>query len=456
MRYEFLDLPCLNRSFLCTHAQYVKEYKPLYAEFDFNVPKEVTEKVGDQASTNCLLIFLTPVMSVKDAAWLCHLEEKVILEVQVRLSGIIYDANIHAYTFMAKYVQGQKEKIRGTVSIDKDKMFFTDAAKNVLFTATWRDIEPYATALYLKEDLIWKGDEVKKPEPQRCLKVFRKAEIVNHNPDYFCIHNQRNDITMKLKMPIPVARFAAELYTNKINIRLQQVIFKDSILDLSKYPKGSLEVDSKLLGPVKHEVRRQYFIDRHELVNRVKAGELKKNDMPNKLSEAKENVIERVCAGIELCKKATAFTTDTGLLPLSGNREKFAMDIQNPYDRLMPHSNMKVDQEKSDSVGQKIMSTISEIKGAKNYFAEKIPEQQIGGVPNSTAIRKAFNTFKNLRQKNTHKSADELLKTCSSQEKSGVANIRRKISFLFKAGENDPFFEYLGYIKDFQTTKNDK
>ena len=436
MRYEFLDLPCLNRSFLCSHSQFVKEYKPLYPEFDLSIPKEVSDKMGDNqlASSNCLLIFLTPVMSLKDAAWLCHMEEKVIMEVQVRLSGIIYEANQQSYTFMAKYIQNQKEKIRGIVSIDKDKISFSDMNKNVLMSGNWKDVEPYAMSLYLKEELIWKGDEKKKPETQRCLKVFRKTEVINHNPDYFCIHNQRNDVIMKLKMTVPQARFASELYTNKINIRMQNVIFKDSILELAKYPKKSIEVDSKFMGPVKQEVRRQYFIDRHEMVNKVKLNAVKKADLPVKLTEVKENVIERVCSGIELCKKAAAFCTDTGILPLNGNREKFAMDIQNPYDRLMPHANMKVDQEKENSIGQAIMSTVSEIKGAKNYFAEKIPEQEIGGVPNSTAIRRAFNTFKNMRQKNTYKEVSEMISACKSQEKSGVANIRRKISFLFSAG----------------------
>lgn len=37
MLYDNIDLPCLNRSYICTHAQFVREYRPIYPEIDYNV-----------------------------------------------------------------------------------------------------------------------------------------------------------------------------------------------------------------------------------------------------------------------------------------------------------------------------------------------------------------------------------------------------------------------------------
>jgi hypothetical protein len=37
MLYDNIDLPCLNRSYICTHAQFVREFRPIYPEIDYNV-----------------------------------------------------------------------------------------------------------------------------------------------------------------------------------------------------------------------------------------------------------------------------------------------------------------------------------------------------------------------------------------------------------------------------------
>jgi len=454
MRYEFLDVACVNRSFLCTVTQFNKEYKPLYPEINYSIPKEVLENFGDpaKASDQCLLILLNPIMNLNEAAWLCHPDIKIILDYQVKISKIIYDFNMKSYDFVADYIQNKSVIIKGIMTLNNEKFIFNDHNKKMVLSAAWKDVEPYAYSLYLKEEIEWKGTGTR-PESQRCLRFYRKSEIKNKNPDYFCAYFHRNDITRRVLMKSAQGRFAAEMYTNKINIRLHAVTVKANLLQLAKMNQKSLEVDAKILFALKMEVRRMYFVMRHGFINLVKAGLLKKIDLNLKLADAKAKSIEKVCAGNELCKKAMNFSIDKGYLPLKGKREKFAMDLQNPFNSRMPKLNIKIDLPKTGSMGKAIMSAVAKMKGTKNYFAEKIPESPAGQVPNMTAIRKAFNTVFALREKREYKSMSQVSSSCKAGERNASNNIRRKISLLWYAGDNDVFFEYLGFIRDFQLTK---
>jgi hypothetical protein len=225
MRYEFLDLPCLGHTHVCTHAQFVKEFKPIFPEIKYEIPKEVSQQFGDAslASEQCILIIIDPINNVKEAAWLCHPDLKTVLDLQVAISKAIFDANKKEYDFVTEYVQEKKSMTKGVMNIYKDKFVFNDMDKKLVLTAEWKDVEPYATSLYLKEDLEWKGSKEDKPDPQRCFKIYRKSELSTNNADYFCANYQRNDVTRRLLLNQHQGRYAAEMYTNKINIRLHAV-----------------------------------------------------------------------------------------------------------------------------------------------------------------------------------------------------------------------------------------
>jgi hypothetical protein len=454
MRYEFLDLPCLGHTHVCTHAQFVKEFKPIFPEIKYEIPKEVSQQFGDAslASEQCILIIIDPINNVKEAAWLCHPDLKTVLDLQVAISKAIFDANKKEYDFVTEYVQEKKSMTKGVMNIYKDKFVFNDMDKKLVLTAEWKDVEPYATSLYLKEDLEWKGSKEDKPDPQRCFKIYRKSELSTNNADYFCANYQRNDVTRRLLLNQHQGRYAAEMYTNKINIRLHAVAFKQSLSECSKMVQTSIMVDSKLLFPLKIQVRKLYFQQRHLLVNAVKLRTLKKDDLPAILNEKRIEAIEKVSGGVDLCKRALNFAVDKELLPLKGVRERFAWDMQNPFHRLMPKVNIKIDAAK-ESLGKSIMTAVAKMKGSESYFAEKVEESASGEIPNHTALRKAWNTVAALRAKTQHKNFDELRDNCKSNEKNNSRFIRRKISFLMFAGDNDVFFEYLGFIRDFQLTK---
>ena len=455
MRYEFLDLPCLGRSQICTHSQFTKEFKPIYPEINFELPTEITQQMGDanKASEQCLLILLNPIDNVNEAAWLCHLDLKTILDLQVSLSKVIFEANLKQYDFVGEYLQGHNTVVKGVMNLYKDKFIFNDMEKKMIIQADWKDVEPYAMALYLKEDIIWKGDIKDKPNAQQCLKIFRKSELSTNNPDYFCASAHRNDVTRKLLLSPHKARFAAEMYTSKINIRLHNISYKESLTECSKLKQESIMIDSKMLFPLKIQVRKIYFLQRHLLVNMIKLGKLKKEALPNILNEKKKAAIEKVSGGVDLCKRALLFSVDKEYLPLKGVRERFAWDLQNPYHRLIPKINIKIDAKNPGSEGNKILDAVAKMKGTESYFAEKIPESAAGEIPNGTALRKAWNTVFALRVKNLYKKFDELKDSCKVDDKNNSTAIRRKISYLMYSGDNDVFFEYLGFIRDFQLTK---
>jgi hypothetical protein len=203
------------------------------------------------------------------------------------------------------------------------------------------------------------------------------------------------------------------------------------------------------------DVRNKYLKERHRLINSVKQGDLKQVDLEEQLKLVKDKIIDKSCAGLELCKRAINFCVDKDLLPLTGTHEKFSLNLQNPYNARMPSINLRIDLPKEEGPGKKIVDTLTKLKGGTNYFAEPIKESAEGQVPNFIAIKKAINTFENIKDpKAKIEKIDDMIKSCSPNAKSGITNLKRKMSFLWLASDNDVFFEYLGHIRDFQLANN--
>ena len=221
----------------------------MFPEINYSMPSEVLEKLMDPAkiANQCLNIFLGPPSHLGEAMWICSEDLKAILEFQERISSIIRFNNNASYDFVADYIRGGTEQINGIVSIDKEKLNFSDMSHKLLLSVEFKDFELYASTLYLKEDIEWKGDATKKPDPARCLKVLQTSQVANKNPDIFCIFFQRSDITMKMTLNTFQARMAAELYTNKINIRLQAVHVGITTSNLATLNPKKLEIDAKIL-----------------------------------------------------------------------------------------------------------------------------------------------------------------------------------------------------------------
>lgn len=428
----------------------------MYPEINYTIPKEVEEKIQDteKISSQCLNIFIGPPTVMTEALWICSEDLSAILEMKTKISAMITVNNSNGYEFVAEYIQGKNSLTPGICNVGKDSINFTDMQNKLLLTEKLENLELYSNTLYLKENLEWTGDAAKKPDPSRCLKVLRTKEVPNKNPDVFCIFDVRSDITLKMKYTPFQARMAAEFYANKINIRIQNIAVQETKKKLKEVNPKKLEIDAKMLFPLKILVRQIYFKVRRHYINKVRVGEMKKMDFATKLECLKRKVVDKVCDGIEICKKALNFCIDKGYLSLRGKRERFAWDLMNPYHKLLGKTNIRINLPKENSKGKKILNMISKMKKGYDYYAEKTLETAAGATPNFFTVRKAYNTIESMRNKNkTYKEANQLMEFCKPDIKSGLRNIKRKISFLAYSGDNDIFFEYLGFIRDFQFNK---
>lgn len=259
---------------------------------------------------------------------------------------------------------------------------------------------------------------------------------------------------MKYDLSIIQARYKAEMYTNKINMRLQEKALQESLDKMLKL-KGNADLDSDTLLPVKTQVRNEYFILRHKLLCFVHLEKMKKEEFEKHLSKAKEKIISSVCKGIEICKKAVLLIKDSGLLPLKGVRERFAMDVQNPFNSLMPKTSLRVELPQGGSVGKKLLDEVAKLKNSKNLNSNLfgvdnlIPESGPGEVPNVTALKKAFNTFVVIRDYNSKKFSrvEQMNQYCRMNSRNNAFDLKRKVALLQFLGDTDNFLEYLGDIR---------
>jgi hypothetical protein len=450
-----LDLPCVNSSFICKLSEFIGEYRENYPEINFNLPDVIKNSFGDTAADHCLLLLSQPVMNIKDAGWICHPDANVITELQYRLSGIINDANSLCYSFTADYIKDRALRFSGTVTVTENDITFLDFnTKQPKFKATWKEIEPYANSLYKKEELVYVGNNLQRPEGDRCLKLLRKTEITNnnYNPDYLCIFYQKNNLENKNPFNTVQARFAADMYANKINSRLQNSLLTQSRNALAAL-KDQLDIDAKVLFPIKMDIRKKYIKERHKITKAFNNKQINHLEYDKKLNELKLDAINSSCLGNELCKKAINFTIDKGLLPLGGHNKAF--NQQNPYNSSMPPLMFRINlPAKPDGQGAKVLDTMTRLTGANSYV-EPIKESAEGDVPNYIAIMKAWNTVSTIKKDlKGFVRFNDVQPLCSSMDKKGITNLKRKMSLLWISSENDMFFDYFSSIKDFLMTNN--
>jgi hypothetical protein len=421
------------------------------------IPSEISDRFSEtnEASDKCIIIFQSPTMSMSDAAWLCNEDIKQVFVFQDKLSQIIRENNSKRFDFFIDYIYGGNQRIPGIMSLTASKrIIFSDLNQKILLDIDLSDIKPYALALYLKEEIPWSGNYVEKPENSRCFKIQRKIEGVGIKSEYFCVYYGKSDIKMKYNLNVIQARYQSEMYANKINFRIQGKALVDSLEKLKKLPNNSV-VDSDLLTPVKTEVRNEYFILRHKLLCFVQLDKMKKNDFEEHLNKAKDKIITSVCQGIEICKRAIFLEKNNGLLPLKGNRERFAMDIQNPFNSLIPRTGIRISIPQGGSVGKKLLDEVNKLKNSKElngYLLDGeniIPESGPGEIPNVTAIKKAFNSIYLIRDynKRVFYKLEEMNQYCRLNTRNNSFNLKRKVALLQYMGDSDNFLSYLGDVR---------
>ena len=471
IKYDTLELPCLNRSFMCTHNQFVKEYRPLYPELNYDIPQKIQDIFNNnsKASNNCIVILLNGIISndvFEHAAWICHDNIKQVFQFQNELSDIVRELTTSSYEFPCDYIFMSSIIKRGILSLKQNEMIFKEKISNKeVFHLSYTEIKPYAVALYLKENIIWKNDMISKPGDARCIKVQRSDSMFDKYPDYFCIYFDRTDYDMKYDITIIQARFLAEMYANRINMKLQSNALKASLTALAALEKEAtstqIEINDSILEPIKNQIRIDYFISRHELLNMLKTGEISTQVFETNIEGIKEKITNSICTNIHLCIKLVNKVKEEGLLPLNGYKEKFATDIQNPYNTLMPKTNYKITMPNGGNIGEKLRQEVIEmIKGGgdkKDISNDMKYEREIfNELPNANVIKTAFNTLKAVRGKQRVNKAEEIGLTCRMNYRDNAFDLRRKVGMLQYVGKHDEFFEYFRTIRDIQNNKNVK
>ena len=202
------------------------------------------------------------------------------------------------------------------------------------------------------------------------------------------------------------------------------------------------------------EIRHAYLKQRHKLIAQVKLNKIKRVDLCKHLEKIKTKIIDTSCGSIDVCIRAIKYCIDKKLLPLAGEKERFALDWQNPYHYAMPKINLRIDSPNPMGIGEKILSVVNKLKGGKvDYFAETLSESPTGHLPNNISIMKAVNTISSLRENKEYNSISELIKNCGNKSRTGSGSAKRKLAYLAIGGDIDIFFDFLGMIRDKQFSK---
>jgi hypothetical protein len=310
-------------------------------------------------------------------------------------------------------------------------------------------VRGYAIPLYLREKLPWEGEPEKKPLEEKCFKLDHTVDSETIS-EYFCSYYASNDIMRKYPLINVQSRLAIELWVAKINLKILEINLKNA-QDL--LIKGAVKntIDDKILMPVKLQIRKDYLLQRHFEVEKVGLGVQTKEQLKTKLPGIRDTIIDKVCVGSQICKDAIKFSIEKGFLPLQANKSKVAMSLINPFFTKSPNISLKVSDPKDKSVGKQLLNKAMKLMGANaDFLVESMPGQDSIEVPSRENIVKTANLFASLRSKAEVKNMQALASLCQMDKKHNSNNLKRKIALMHYVGINDPFFEYLGFIRDTQ------
>ena len=461
-----IELPCINRSYVCTYQELVSEYAKYFPEVNFTVPPEIIKFFGDRNSmvNSCLVLTAGPALVLDNANWLCHQDQNYLKKIQSKISKLVRNSlfSNDIELFVRNITPTNSED--GILKLESDEVKFINQQQNIVFKKLYTELIGNSVALYLKESLPSEYDK-SIDDSSRCIKI---TELSSKNAQYFCILYAKTDRSMQTKITVVESRWYALFYADYFNSKSQTSYAKYSLIQIAKssYSSSSssssyssesssysssksaiLEVDHTLLVSIKSQVRKNYLIERHQLIQMYKEQKITKTEFLMRLEEKKSEIIEASCNGIDLCKRSLYYCVDKGLLPLSGSREKFAMDEQNPYNDKQASMRLAV---KSVVMGEgrNLVNKAAAAKGSISYWAEVLPAAAVGEVPNMTNIKQAFNTMASMKDKRKYKSIAEFSENCRKSIKNKSNSIKRKIHLLNLATTIDPFLDYLGMVHD--------
>jgi hypothetical protein len=444
--FHQIQLPCFNKSLVCTIGQFLREYKnSSYKEIDFTIPAEVTNMFTDatRAQSNCLVVTYDSFNKMADNIFICHKDINTVNEIQFLLSKKVRDVYNKNTEIFVDYLPNMDSRgqTSGILRLDNESLkFIAISTKKVEVEIPYKDIETFPFHYFNREP--WSVGNDDKNYYDRCFKIPLNTGV--NQQKTFCVFYSPGDFTQKSILLVHRARWLAMNYPLKIIRKILPTMLAVSMENLTKL-KDSLEVDSREMIPAIYSFWGDYILQSYEKRKICKDNKTQFNAKQYN-TDLRQKLIDQTCKKISLCVRAIKYKISKKNIPMLLEKNHWAMEIMNPYIPLYPNRNIKVDNVE-DGAAKEIVNQISNLKGVENFFTEEL-NVAAGGVPEFKQILEAFKiTSEAVNGRKINKVSE--IAQCDQQNKS---NLSRKIGLLPYFVANDFLFNFLGSVGAGTTT----
>ena len=159
-----------------------------YPEIDYTIPKEILDKIGDQTKVGdqCLLIPLGPITSVSQAVWICHESPQKLFKMQKLISDYVTEPYKKNFEIEMVYVQNESIVHKGKLQLTPEDWTFKKGEEAIV-AASWIDTQPYAVAMYMKDDIKWKGNGTKPEDEDVSNSLEKRRSLIKIPISSVCI-----------------------------------------------------------------------------------------------------------------------------------------------------------------------------------------------------------------------------------------------------------------------------
>lgn len=404
-----VELPCINKSFICTYRDLLREYSKMFPEIKFEIPEQIINYFGssENAADKCLVLIYKKIENISNAYWICSENVRDIQSYQITLSEKIRNAYFELdFTQSLLYII-KDELITGIITFSRSKMSF-QSKDNSVFEKNYSQLNLFGSPLFMRAELPSQLNNI--IESDRCFQISELSGA-NH---YFCI-NQWKDIAISKTQSAWNCLFISQIY----NFKSLKSNIKDSQREIVKQLNPPTQSFFNAIDTIKYQVREDYLIDRHEQISKYKAGLITLPALEDNLKKSKDELISNNCFNIDNCIQSLKKLIENNQLNLSNVRSQWSMDPQNPYIAVAPKG-------KINEAKENLWKTLS-----------------------ANSVKSAFNQLKLIKKlgPNSNLELEKLKLNCSIEKRNGIENLNEKIFLMLLTQPYDPFMNYLSVIQ---------
>ena len=316
LRFEYLDTPCLEGSFMCYYGQFQKEFKD--KNYDMNCPQAIiNERVitQEELNTKCVLLFEKFSNMVSNALWVCHPDQSEILEFAKNVTSLTrkYHKKQKETIILTKHIEQNSFLVDGELVVtDIDLFFRTIETKEERMRYKLINVKESVQLLSETKEMIndWVGDEKVKPEENRCFKLVVQTEGTN-TIEYFCFYDidDKTNVMKGNKMAEKYARLINEKLMNvKVHSTLDSLLSGDTTIKLTP-----------ILNDLQRKIDKEKFT--LKLIGKTKI------DILSVLNKKRIDEVNKMCKNDTICReKLLELSKDVGK-----NNKTPLTDVNNPY-----------------------------------------------------------------------------------------------------------------------------